>query len=51
MEEKQERINFVLEQKKQNRMITDAMVQNEIKAIEVQFNKLIEEEKLKENNG
>lgn len=51
MEEKQERIDFVLEQKKHNRMITDAMVQNEIKAIEVQFNKLIEEEKLKENNG
>jgi len=51
IEEKQERIDFVIEQKKHNRLITDSMIQNEIKAIEVQFDKLIEEEKLKGYNG
>ena len=49
IEERQERIDFVLEQKKQNRFITDAMVQAEVRAIEKQFDKLIEEERFKTN--
>lgn len=49
IEEKQERIDFVLKQKKHNRFITDAIVQAEIRAIEKQFDKLILEERLNTN--
>lgn len=46
-EEKDERIAFVLQQQKSNRMITDAMVKTEIKAIEKHFDTLIKEEEIK----
>ena len=47
IEEKEERITFVLEQKKQNRFITDTMVQDEIRAIKKQFDNMIKEERIK----
>lgn len=50
IEEKQERIDFIYEQKKNNSLITDAMVQKEVRAIERQFNRMIREEELKNNN-
>lgn len=49
-QEKQERIDYVLEQQKANKMITDAMVKREIENITNHFDKLIQEEKVKGKN-